>query len=119
MACNDNDNDEYSLGYEDQWLRMRDTSPVDLSSIPDSPAAELDADCDYDEDQSYVNESRVQMDDSNQDAGEDGYWASATHGGGPAEDVPRELHQFLGAVYTQYDNLSTSTSPSKLTSLLG
>lgn len=106
MACNDTN--EYPLGYADQWLRMRDTNPLGLSSISDSPAAEQDADCEYDEDQSYVEESRVRMDDGDQDVVEGEYWASGTHGRGSAQDVPPELHGFFGTVYTEYVNLLTS-----------
>ncbi|OGE47376.1 hypothetical protein PENARI_c047G08774 [Penicillium arizonense] len=98
-----NEAEDCSLGYADQWLKMRDTKPFDISSTPDSPAAEQDEDCEYDDDQTYVDEGYLQMDNGNPDVIEGGYCALGTHSGESAQDVPPELHGWFYTVYTELD----------------
>ncbi|KUM57414.1 hypothetical protein ACN42_g9771 [Penicillium freii] len=97
--------DGESLGYADQWLEMRNTRPHDLYSIPDSPVASLDEDCDYDEDQSCVDGRSAQINNGNQDAVTREYGASETHcGNGSAQDAPPELYEMFGTIYTELSN---------------
>lgn len=112
-----NETDDCPLGYADQWLRMRDTNSHEVLRIPDSLTAEQDEDCEYDEDQSYMDEDCVQMGNGNQDVLEAG--APGTHGES-VQDVPPELHGWFCKFYTEYVKLLTSDQwRPQLTGLLG
>ncbi|KAJ5318292.1 hypothetical protein N7476_004712 [Penicillium atrosanguineum] len=84
------DNPDQHPGYESQWSEIRDTKspPVaNLWSVPDHGTASEDADCDYEEDLSYVDESQAPIDNGNHNRVQDGYWVSGVHyDSGSAQD---------------------------------
>lgn len=96
--------DQHSLGYADQWHKMRESQPrkSDIWSVAESPVASQDLDCEYEEDQSRIDENDSRIDDSRRNAAEDESWPSGIHcGNGTAQDGSSELPGIFGTVYTE------------------
>ena len=101
------DNPDQHPGYETQWSKIRDTksTPVaNLWNIPEHDAAPEDADCDYKEDLSCVDESQAPIDNGNHDPVQDGYWVSGVHyhSASAQDGASKPLGNNIVAICTQY-----------------
>jgi hypothetical protein len=98
-----NDLDQH-LGYETQWTTIRNTSVAHLWTAPEHGAASEDADGDYEEDLSCLDESQAPIDDGNHDPVQDGYWVSGVHyDSGSAQDgASKPPGNDIVAICTQY-----------------